>query len=128
MAIYISKNGTVSLYKGDSGNITFSGLPTDKAYAAHFAFYDPDTGSVVGDEFVVDAAFSPKVTFQITANSTDKLHVEAGESFKILNYGFKIVSGDEEYTLIPKVKLVDGEPVFEQPPLVYVYPKYVEGN
>ena len=128
MTIYVANDGSISLYQGDSGNITFKGLPQDKNYSVHFAFYDPEYNQIVGEDLVLNAEYNSEVSFPISASFTDNLKVLSGESCRIYNYGLKICSGEDEYTLIPKVEIVDGKPVFQSAPLVYVYPKYVEGN
>ena len=128
MTIYVSQDGTISLYQGDSGNLTFSGLPQDKEYEVHLAFYDPDSNRIVGKDLVLSSEGQSKISFGIPSSFTDQLYVPQGDDFKIFSYGLKICSGEDEYTLIPKVKLMEGQPVFEAAPLVYVYPKYVEGN
>ena len=128
MAIYVSKNGDIHFYKGDSGNITFKGIPTDKNYSVYFAVSYPDTNSVIGDELSVSSNYSSSVTFSISASFTDKMPINSEDSTAIYQYGLKLCSGDDEYTVIPKVSIQNNEPVFGASPRVIVHKKFVEGT
>lgn len=128
MAIYVSKNGNIHFYKGDSGNITFKGLPTDKNYSVYLAISDPETNATVGDELVIISNYSNSVTFTLASDFTDKFSVDEDNLFSVYQYGLKICSGADEYTLIPKVEIVNENPIFKPAPKVIVHKKFVEGT
>lgn len=127
MAIYVSKNGNIHFYKGDSGNITFKGLPTDKNYSVCLAISDPETNETIGDELVIGSNFLSSVTFTLSSDFTDQFNVDEENLFSVYQYGLKICSESDEYTLIPKVEIVKENPVFKPAPKVIVHKKFVEG-
>ena len=127
MAIYVSKTGDIHLFKGDSGNISFKGLPTDKNYNVYFAVSNPDTSGIMAEINTV-SNFSDTVEIGISSEFTDKLPVEADEERATYQYGLKICHGDDEYTLIPQVEVGGDNPIFKPAPKVYVHQKYVEGT
>ena len=128
MAIYVSQNGDIHLFKGDSGNITFKGIPTDKNYTVYFAISDPDTNITVGNELSVNSNYNNSVTFSLSAGYTDQLLLNTDEMFAVYQYGLKLCSGTDEYTVIPKVILNNNdEPTFLPAPSVVVHQKFVEG-
>jgi len=127
MAIYVSNDKTISFYQGDSGNITFTGIPTDKSYTVYFAISNPDTNEIIGEELTMNSANKSSITFTLTAEYTDSIPLSEGSSCAVYRYGLKICSGSMEYTLIPEVKTDKGDPEFQSAPKVVVYPKYSEG-
>ncbi len=128
MTIYVSQDGTISFYQGDSGNIIFSGLPVDKNYKVYFAISDPESNKIIAEELSTNSNYASIVTFALSTDYTEKLKVEAGESCAVYRYGLKICSGSNEYTLIPEVEIENENPKFHSAPKVVVYPKYAEGT
>jgi hypothetical protein len=127
VAIYVSGKD-IFLYQGDSGNITFNGLPTDKNYDVYLSINHLETNKSVTDKILpVQSERQQQVTFSLGADATNELKVPAGESKAIYQYGLKICYGLDEYTLIPEVDIQSVVPNFLKAPKVIVYPKYVEG-
>ena len=46
MSLIIDKDGTISLYQGDSGELVVSGLDNNKNYTVFFAIQDSDRNFV----------------------------------------------------------------------------------
>jgi len=127
MAVYLSDNGDIHLFRGDSGNIKVKGLPTDKNYGVYFAVTDATTGEFVGDEVSVNSNNSDTVVITLSAEFTDKLIIDDNDTVTAYRYGIKICNGSDEYTLIPRVVIENGSPKFERAPKVIVHRKFVEG-
>ena len=127
MAIYVSQNGDIHLFKGDSGNITFTGIPEDKNYTVYFAISEPDSGTIIGDELSVSSSNNTSVTFTLSASYTDQLASNSDDSVAVYQYGLKLCSNSDEYTVIPKVVIKNNEPSFLPAPKVIVHQKFVEG-
>ncbi len=126
MAIYV-KNDDIYFYQGDSGNITFKGIPTDKNYNVYFAISDINTNSRLGTELSVESNNLSEVTFTLSAEYTNALSVASEDDYSIYQYGLKICANGDEYTLIPKVLTDNKNVTFSKAPRIYVYPKYAEG-
>ena len=47
MSIEINNEGMIVLYQGDSGNITISGLDTNKNYVVYFAIQDEKQNLII---------------------------------------------------------------------------------
>ena len=127
MSVYLADNGDIHLFRGDSGNITFRGLPTDKNYGVYFAVTDASTGAFVGDEISVNSNNSDTVTMTLSSDFTDKLTIGENDTVAVYRYGLKICYGSDEYTLIPRVTFSDGSPIFKNAPKIIVHRKFVEG-
>ena len=122
MAIYKNSTG-LWLYKGDTGNITFSGLPTDKAYTCYFSVYDEDNERIVKE--ITATSFNQVegvATFTINEDTSNSLPV--GD----YTYALKICASGEEDTVIPETTLEDEEYVQQPAPSITVLPKRIEGD
>lgn len=119
MTISMDESGTISIFQGDTGSITISGLNPDKNYYVYFAIRD-ENGDLMGEEIMVTSNNSPTVTFKLSASLTNQLTVPAGESYATYYWGVKKseVGSTEEDTLIPDL---GGQRV------LIVYKKVVEG-
>lgn len=129
MTIYVANNGDIKCYSGDSGNIEFKGIPTDKNYEVYFSVKEVKSGKPVF-EIMKESNNQETVLFEISADQTEMLKVSPGASYNIFYYGLKIcdpATGLED-TLIPVVRLDDkNNPIFSKPAKFVVYPLYVEG-
>lgn len=127
MTIFV-QGDNIYLYQGDSGNIKITNLPNDRNYLLYFAISDPDTNKIIGEELTYQTEYRPSVEITLSSSLTDKLTIPDGESKGIYQWGLKLCLGDEENTLIPKVKLQEEIPIFQNAPKVFVMQKYVEGK
>lgn len=109
------------MYKGDTGNIIFSGLPTDKAYSVYMSIYD-ESGEKILKEIEATNFSLGVATFVINEAISDTLKV--GE----FTYALKICAGGSEDTVIPETKLVNGVYEAQPAPVFEVKYKRVEGD
>ena len=122
MAFSIDDNGNIELIQGDSGQLTITGLDTDKNYTVYFAIQD-ENRNTIGSEIFVSTAKSDTVTFEITPEITDLLTVDADEDSATYYYGIKVCyedTGLEDTLLIGSSEIGDKNEII-------VYPKKVEG-
>lgn len=130
MTIFVNQSDmNIKLYQGDSGMITFNGIPTDKNWEVYFSIIDLKKNKILLEK-KVESQQKESVVFTFTAEETDKLDIQIGKTFTSYNYGLKICDDiGTENTLIPKVSINEnGTVIFRQAPNVQVYPKYVEGT
>ncbi len=128
MTIFVSqKDYSISFYQGDSGNFTFTNIPTDKNYLVYFSIRNPETWELIGEEVMVQSNYRSEVPFSLSATYTDNIPINEDESKTVYAYGLKICHGDDESTLIPYVDESSSVPKFAKAPKLIVYPKYVEG-
>lgn len=124
MAIY-SNGKNLWMYKGDTGNIIFSGLPKDKVYTVYFSIFDEEgekiIKEIVATTFVQETGVATFVIDEATSNS-----LKVGE----FTYALKLcVEADgSEDTVIPETKLENGVYSQEAAPSFIVYQKRVEGD
>lgn len=129
MTIYVANTGEIKCYSGDSGNIQFKGIPTDKNYQCYFSVKEAKTNNIIF-EVMRESNQQDMISFDISAEETKKLKVSNGASYNIYYYGLKICDPETklEDTLIPMVKLDENNnPIFAKPTKFIVYPMYVEG-
>lgn len=111
--------------QGDTGNITFSGLPKDKAYSLYLSVYNPDSNTIITE--VENTSFS-----QSTGISLFTIDEETSNSFPVGEwvYGLKLCAPDgSEDTILPRSYINDeGELIHEPAPQFTVDYKYVEGE
>lgn len=88
MSLEIDADGTISLYQGDSGEITVSGIDGTKNYVLYFSIQDKKR-KLIGNELQVIANKTPFVTFILTADYTDLLKVPVNKPYEIYTYGIK---------------------------------------
>ena len=118
MTIQMSDNGSISIFQGDSGEITVDGLNPDLNYYVYFEVRDENGDSAGAINVTSNNADS--VTFRLSPSFTDGLSVPTGESYQVYYYGIKIcpAGSTEENTVLPDMG--------NQLPLI-VYRKIVEG-
>ena len=122
MAI-LSSGQDIYLRQGDTGNVSFSGIPTDEEYLVYMSVYDPDNNKILSEitatEFDQETGIA---LFTIDENTSNSLPIGEWE------YGLKICIGGMEDTLLPRSYIDDsGNLVNEQAPKFTVDYKYVEG-
>lgn len=88
MSLIIDKDGTISLYQGDSGELVISGLDSTKSYIVYFAIQDANR-KLVGEELQVAVNNADNVTFVLTPQYTDLLTVPSNKPYEIYFYGVK---------------------------------------
>ena len=88
MSLIIEKDGTISLYQGDSGELVVSGLDSQKNYTVCFAIQDAER-NLIGEELQVAVTNSDTVTFMLTPDYTDLLIVPKNKPFEVYFYGIK---------------------------------------
>ena len=112
---------TISLFQGDSGEITFTGLTEG---AVVYLSVRDKRSILMFDELREIVDHEGEVTFKITPEDSDKLIVKVNEDFAIYYYGIKQVNEEteEEDTVFlgESTKYTDKY-------MIKVYPKKVEG-
>ena len=120
----LSSGQNIYLRQGDTGNITFSGIPTDKNYQVYLSVYNPDTNGII--EEILATSFTQAqgiVLFAIGEEVSNSLPV--GD----WTYGLKICAGGSEDTVLPRSYVDDaGELIHEPAPQFTVDYKVVEGT
>lgn len=102
MSINIDEKGNIYIYKGDSGNIILSGIPTTNNYKVYFIIKDLKN-NIVGNRLEVFSNFNPTVTFSISAEFSDLLKIPKDEDMGVYTYGIKTVDeAGHENTLFVK--------------------------
>lgn len=123
MAI-LSTGQNIYMRQGDTGNITFSGLPTDKAYTVYLSVYNPDNESILSEITATTFTQAQGVAL-FTFNEDFSNGLPVGD----WTYGLKICAGGSEDTVLPRAYINDsGELVKEAAPQFTVDYKYVEGS
>ena len=122
MTVY-SVGQNIYLRKGDTGQVEFRGLPTDKTYTAYFSVFNEETNKIMAELSVL--VNNGEAVFQFNNTFSDSLSV--GEWV----YGLKICSGAGasamEDTLLPRTYVENDEIIQEPAPQFVVYDKVVEG-
>lgn len=120
--LVIDKDGTISLYQGDSGEITVNGLNENQAYTVYFGIQD-EKRNTVGEELQISVSNSDTATFVLSPQFTDNLTVPVNKPYKIYYYGIKVcVSGSStEDTLF----IANG--TYGDLNRIIVYPRKVKG-
>lgn len=117
------KNGTITLYQGDSGEIVVSGLDTSKNYTVYLAILD-EKRNPVGNELQVASNKSDFVVFTLTADFTDLFKVPKNKAYSVFSYGIKVcdTENNKEDTLIVE------DSNYGDKNLIIVYPRKVIGT
>lgn len=121
MAIF-ANGKNLWMYKGDTGQVAFSGLPTDKLYNVYMSIYDENTNTIKDEIQGVFNQSDGVVLVTMDKTTSDKLVV--GE----FTYALKGCYDGSEDTWIPETKLVNNEYVQEAAPTFTVLYKHVEGD
>lgn len=109
--------------QGDTGNVIYKGLPTDKNYGVYHSIYDPDTYRIIKELQGTFTQATGTVVFAFSTEYTDDLPVGEWE------YGLKICAGGTEDTILPRAYTNEqGELIREPAPKFTVWDKVVEGD
>lgn len=120
MIIVTEKN--IWMRQGDSGQVVFGGLPTDKAYSVYQALINPDTGKIVKEFTALNFNQNTgEATFIYAPSATDDIPPAE------YNYALKICFEQQEDTLIPEIVIQDGYVIEQAAPIFIVAEKCVEG-
>lgn len=87
--LVIDNDGTISMYQGDSGDITIRGLDENLDYTVYLGIQD-ENRNPIGEELQVSASNTNTVTFVLSADFTDNLVVPKNKPYKIYYYGIKV--------------------------------------
>ena len=123
MSLIIDKDGTISLYQGDSGELVVTGLDKDKNYTVYFAIQDANRNQI-GEELQVAISNSDTVTFILTPQYTDLLTVPNNKPYEIYFYGIKACETDSN---IENTMFI-AETTFGDLNRIIVYPRKVVGG
>ena len=117
------QDNNLQLRQGDTGNIGFKRLPTDKPYNVYFSIYDPDLNTILKE--VMATSFSQQTGVAVvTFNEDFSNSLPVGEWV----WGLKICADGSEDTLIPRTYTDNGIVINESAPKFTVLDKYVEGD
>ena len=122
MSLIIDKDGTISLYQGDSGELVISGLDSSKNYTVYFAIQDIER-NLIGEELQVAVSNSDTVTFVLTPQYTDLLIVPKNKPYEIYFYGIKACESESN---IENTMFV-AESTYGDLNRIIVYPRKVKG-
>lgn len=119
----LSAGQDIYLRQGDTGNITFTGIPTDKNYAVYLSVYDPDTENIIKE--IEATSFTQAVgTALFTVSEDESNDLRVGE----WEYGLKICASGSEDTVLPRMYVDNESNLIQEPaPKFVVLDKYVEG-
>ena len=123
MALVIDEKGTITLYQGDSGEISVSGLDNTKNYIVYFAIQDKKR-NLIGKELQVSANKTGSVAFFLTPDYTDLLKVPSGKAYETYTYGVKACEAESN---IEDTLFVAGG-TYGDENLIIVYPRKVAGG
>lgn len=93
MSLNIDEKGNIYIYKGDSGEVVVSGLPTDKDYSVYFTVKD-SKNKTVANCLEVKSNYNSTVTFIITSEFSNLLTIPRNEEVGFYKYGLKTVDSD----------------------------------
>lgn len=122
MSLIIEKDGTISLYQGDSGELVVSGLDSQKNYTVCFAIQDAER-NLIGEELQVAVTNSDTVTFMLTPDYTDLLIVPKNKPFEVYFYGIKAC--ESENNIENTMFIADS--TYGDLNRIIVYPRKVKG-
>lgn len=119
----LNEGKDIFLYQGDTGNITFKNLPTDKNYNVYLSIYDPDENKIIKELLGTYTQSAGTVLFSVNEDISNSLPV--GDWV----YGVKICSGGSEDTLLPRAYIDETGSLIKEPaPKFTVDYKVVEGD
>lgn len=119
----LNEGKNLFIRQGDTGNVVYKNLPTDKNYTVYHSIYDPDTYKILGEIQGTFTQASGSVVFSFGTTYTDTLPVGEWE------YGLKICSNGTEDTILPRAYTNEqGELIREPAPLFIVWDKVTEGD
>ena len=123
MAFVVDDGGNITLVQGDSGQLTVSGLNTDKNYDVYLAVQDTRRNPI-GTEILVSSNSQPNVIFEFTPELTNLFTVKKNEESAEYYYGVKVCDEDTNF----EDTLLIGNSEIGDLNTITVYPKKVEGT
>ena len=123
MAFVVDEQGNITLIQGDSGQLTVSGIPTDKNYNVYLAIQDKSRNTI-GTELVVSSGNASAVIFGFTPDLTNLLTVNNNEESRDYYYGIKVCDTSTNF----EDTLLIGDSDIGDVNTITVYPKKVEGT
>ncbi len=121
--LVIDKDGTISMYQGDSGVITVNGLDNTSSYVVYFGIQD-EKRNPVGQELQVSVSNSSSAVFVLTPEFTDNLVVPPTKPYKIYYYGIKVCNSTS--SLEDTLFIANG--TYGDLNKIIVYPRKVKGT
>ena len=112
---------TIKIYQGDSGTIQFEGLPASALI--YMAVKDKKNNTIL-PEMKDRADENGNISFEITAEMSDKFDVDLTQEYTTYYYGIKRVNLD---TLEEDTVFLGDKPRYGDKYEIKVYPKKVEG-
>ena len=122
MSMFAAEND-IYIRQGDTGNITFTGLPKDHAYSVYMSIYNPDENVIIKE--LQAASFT-----QSTGIAVFTLDEDFSNSLPVgdWTWGLKICFNGTEDTVVPKTSIVNGKIVQGKYPAFTVDYKVTEGT
>ena len=121
--LVIDKDGTISMYQGDSGVITVNGLDNTASYVVYLGIQD-DKRNPIGQELQVSVSNSSSAVFVLTPEFTDNLVVPSNKPYKIYYYGIKVCNSTS--SLEDTLFIANG--TYGDLNKIIVYPRKVKGT
>ena len=121
--IIIDKDGTISLYQGDSGEIVVDGLDNEENYTVYFAIQD-EKRNLIGQELSIAVTNSNSVTIVLTPDYTDLLTVPSNKPFEVYYYGIKLCVAESSI----EDTLFVADSTYGDLNRIIVYPRKVKGT
>lgn len=123
MAFIVDEGGNITLIQGDSGQLTVSGIPTDKNYDVYLAIQDSKR-KPIGTEIHLESGGHESVIFTFIPELTNLLVVKKNDVSTDYYYGVKICDEDSEF----EDTLLIGDSQIGDVNTITVFPKKVEGS
>lgn len=120
--LVIDNDGTISMYQGDSGEITVHGLDNTTSYVIYLGIQD-DKRNPIGEELQVSVNNSSTATFILSPGFTDNLVVPPNKPYKIYYYGIKVCNSAS--SLEDTLFIANG--TYGDLNKIIVYPRKVKG-
>lgn len=126
MAVLGTEDNSLYIRQGDTGQVEFTGLPTDKVYTAYMSIYNEDTNKVIAETDGVTVV-NGAVTIYFSQELSDSLPV--GEWVYALKICATVpVLGTSEDTVLPRSYVDESGALITDPaPRFTVDYKMVEG-
>ena len=122
MSMFAAEND-IYIRQGDTGNITFTGLPKDKAYDVYMSVYNPDENTIITELKAAQFTQSTGIAvFTLDEDFSNALPV--GD----WSWGLKICKDGMEDTVVPKTTIENGKIVQGKYPAFTVDYKVTEGT
>ena len=121
--LVIDKDGTISMYQGDSGVITVRGLDSTSSYVVYLGIQD-DKRNPIGEELQVSVNNSSTAVFVLSPEFTDNLVVPKNKPYKIYYYGIKVCNSGS--SLEDTLFIANG--TYGDLNKIIVYPRKVKGT